>query len=337
MANQNDNYTLADVDLSGIEGFADGNLVDESPVAIPVDDSPVDAPNQTDSVDAGAYDDGPISWASMSGLVPEPLHEDLKPVVEEWRRQYERVLDEASPYRAYSDRGVTARDMELAINIQQALLSDPKRFYEGLGETYGWNQQQVPASPTLAQQYAAMAQQQQQAPATAPSEWDSFFGEAPAEGQAPQAPQQNFDPRLMQAFEAQQARLDQLEQAQYQNYEAQQQVQIEAIGRQQLEGELANLEAKYGNYDRAEVVKRAIANASSGVDPSVSRAFHELKDYEDRIRKQYVSSRPPKIMGTGTGIQPPVPSDLSTDDARREAAMALAIRLGAQAPNGYQQ
>ena len=335
MANQNDNPTVADLDLSGIEGFGDGTLVDETPITVPVDDTPVEAPEAEAPVaDASPVDDGPISWSSMEKLIPEPLHEDLKPVVEEWRRQYERVLDETMPYRQYSDKGISAHDMELAINIQQALLSDPKRFYEGLGETYGWNQQAQAAAPTLAQQYAAMGQAQPApAAAGAQSEWDSFFGEATPEQQAAMA----ADPRLLQAIEAQQARLDQLEAMQQEAIQSQQQAQVAEMGRQQLEGELAGLESKYGKFDRAEVVKRAIANASAGQDPSVAKAFHELKDYEDRLRKQFVSSRPPKVMGSGTGVQPPVPTDLSTDDLKREAALALAIRLGADSPSNYQR
>lgn len=329
MANQNDNPTVADLDLSGIEGFGDGTLVDETPITAPVDDTPVEAPEAEAPVaDASPVDDGPISWASMEKLIPEPLHEELKPVVEEWRRQYERVLDETQPYRQYSQKGISAHDMELAINIQQALLSDPKRFYEGLGETYGWNQQPAPTTQPYMQAPAPTA-----APAQA-NEWDSFFGEnATPEAQAAMA----ADPRLLQAIEAQQARLDQLEQMQQQAIQAQQQAQVAEMGRQQLEGELAGLEAKYGQFDRAEVVKRAIANASAGQDPSVAKAFHELKDYEDRLRKQFVATRPPKVMGSGTGVQPPVPTDLSTDDAKREAALALAIRLGADSPSNYQR
>lgn len=332
MANQNDNPTVADLDLSGIEGFGDGTLVDESPIDAESYES-VEAPEsevESSDYDSVEYDDGPISWSSVEGLVPEPLHEDLRPMVEEWRRQYERVLDETSPYRQYADAGISTQDMDLAIQIQQALLSDPKAFYDNLGRTYGWADQQ---QANIAQQYAQYAQQAAPAPAAgAANEWDSFFGEEQPQGEAPQV-----DQRLLYAIEQQQQRLAQLEEMQYQQAEAQRQAQIEDFGRQQLEGELAGIEAKYGQFDRAEVVKRAIANASSGGDPSVMRAFHELKDYEDRLRRQFVSTRPPKVMGSGTGVQPPVPTDLSTDDLKREAALALAIRLGADSPSNYQR
>jgi hypothetical protein len=318
MANQNDNPTIDDLDLSGIEGFGDASN-DESPIE--VDDAPVQAPDEP-----SATEEGPISWSSMEKLVPEPLHEDLRPVVDEWRRQYERVLDETNPYRQIAARGVSQTDIETALGMRDALVADPRRFYDSMGQTYGWAQDQQ----RMAQQYAQYAQQTQQPPANAPqSEWDAFFGEE----QQPQA--QNVDATLMQTVQDTQARLQQLEQMQMQEYQQRVEQQQLAAGRQQLDSELGSLEQKYGTFDRAEVVKRAIANATAGSDPSVVRAFHEMKDYEDRLRKQFVSNRPPKVMGTGSGTAPAVPADLSTDDAKRDAALALAIRLGAQAPGDW--
>jgi len=297
MDNQNDNPTIDDLDLSGIEGFSEGALVDETPIAAPEVDAPVEAPEP-------AGDDGPISWSSVEKLVPEPLHEDLKPLVDEWRRQYERVLDETSPYRQYSERGVSQRDIDLALNIQQALLENPKRFYDGMGETYGWNQIQQQAMQDQYNQYA-------QPPAPQNTGFDLFAEET-------QAPQ-----------------VDQLEQMQVSAIQQAQQQQQQALGRQQLEAELGQIEAKYGQFDKGEVVKRAIANASAGADPSVMKAFHELKDYEDKLRRNFAASRPPKVMGAGNANIPAAPTDLSTDDLRRDAALQLAIRLGANAPGTY--
>ena len=320
MANQNDNPTIDDLDLSGIEGYGDES-VDETPIEVA--DTPVQEPESS-----SIPDEGPISWSSMEKLVPEPLHEDLRPVVDEWRRQYERVLDETNPYRQIAARGVTQADIETALGMREALVTDPRRFYESMGQTYGWAQDQQ----RMAQQYAQYAQQAQAKPANAPAadEWDPFFSE-----EQPAAQAGGVDPQLMQAVQETQARLQQLEQMQMQEYQQRQQEQQLAFGRQQLDGELSSLEQKYGTFDKAEVVKRAIANATAGSDPSVVRAFHEMKDYEDRLRKQFASNRPPKVMGSGSGTAPAVPADLSSDDAKRDAALALAIRLGAQPPGDW--
>jgi hypothetical protein len=317
MANQNDNPTIDDLDLSGIEGFGDESI-DESPIE--VDDTPVQATEAS-----SAEEEGPISWSSLEKLVPEPLHEDLRPVVDEWRRQYERVLDETNPYRQIAARGISQADIETALGMRDALVTDPRRFYDSMGQTYGWAQDQQ----RMAQQYAQYAQQTQQPPAAAPqNEWDAFFGEE-------QQQAAGVDPKLLQTVQETQARLQQLEQMQMQEYQQRVEQQQLAAGRQQLDTELGSLEQKYGTFDKAEVVKRAIANATAGNDPSVVRAFHEMKDYEDRLRKQFVSNRPPKVMGTGSGTAPAVPADLSSDDAKRDAALALAIRLGAQAPGDW--
>lgn len=321
MANQKDNYTVDDLDLSGIEGWnsADDSTPIEAPVEVPApveEPVEVEAPVEEAVVEAvEETEDGPISWRTVEKLVPEPLHEDLKPMVEEWRRQYERVLDETSPYRKYSELGVSDKDIEQALSVQKALIEDPKKFYEGLGQAYGWN------APVAAPAPAPAAPK----PVTTS---DSFFADW-ADTEEGQQATQGADPRLLQAIEEQQARLAKLEEMQSQVVKAQEEERVREAGRVQLEQELSILEGKYGQFDRAEVVKRAVANAASGGDPSVVKAFHELKDYEEKIRKQFVSSRPPKVMGSGTGITPPAPVDLSSDEAKREAALALAIRLGA--------
>jgi hypothetical protein len=324
MANQKDTYTVDDLDLSGIEGWNGSD--DSTPIEAPIEtpeveaveavEAPVEseAPVEEAAIESAPAEDGPISWSSVEKLVPEPLHEDLKPMVEEWRRQYERVLDETNPYRKYSELGVTDKDIEQALSVQKALLEDPKRFYEGLGDAYGWNQP-APA-PTPAAPKAA-------APAS-----DSYFSDWDVDAETAEAAA-NADPRLIAAIEEQQARLAKLEEMQTKALEEAEQVRVREMGRVQLESELETLESKYGSFDRAEVVKRAVANAAAGGDPSVAKAFHELKDYEEKIRKQFVSSRPPRVMGSGTGITPPAPVDLSSDEAKREAALALAIRLGA--------
>lgn len=327
MDNQKDNYSVEDLDLSGIEGWNSSDdstpisvpeveaISEPEPVEAPVEDAPVDAPSSDEA------DDSPISWRQLEKIVPEPLHEDLKPMVEEWRRQYERVLDETNPYRQFSEKGIKQSDIELALQVQQALISDPRKFYEGLGETYGWSKDQAAA--------IAAAQSIQAKPAAKSSDpFGSFFDDDEGQEALQQA-----DPRLLQAIEEQQARLAKLEEMQTTAIKEAQEAQAREQGRVQLESELDQLQKKYGEFDRQEVVKRAVANASSGGDPSVAKAFHELKDYEEKIRKQFVSARPPKVMGSGTGITPPAPVDLSSDDAKREAALALAIRLGASDAN----
>jgi hypothetical protein len=316
MDNQSDTKTLADVDFSGIEGYESptDNSAIESPVeAIEAPVEAIEAPEETvETVN------GPISWAEMEGIVPEPLHEDIKPLVEDWRRQYERILEESTPFKRFAEQGYSDKDLDMAVQVQQALIKDPRRFYDGLAETYGWNRE-----AQLAQQLYDQQQQSQtrQAPPQDESmfvdDWGNTVQQAPADNQ------------LAQQLQETQKRLEQMEQYQQTTMQEQQQQQQAAAGRAQLEQELTQLESKYGQFDRQEVVKRAVGNASAGQNPSVAQAFHELRDYEENLRRKFASNRPPKVMGSGNGMTPAPKIDLSSDDAKREAALALAIRLGA--------
>jgi hypothetical protein len=311
MSNQNDTPTIDDVDLSGIEGWEGNDSTASQGAAIP--DPNEEYVKETEDSEKPIQDEDttPIKWADVESLIPEPLHEEMRPVVEEWRRHYNRVLDETQPFRQYLESGVSARDMEIAIQIQQALIQDPKRFYDGLGETYGWNTQAPPAPA---------------APAKPAVQSDSdlwSFDEEEA------APNNEREAKLLQALEQQQERLAALEQQQQQTWQTQQEEVARQQGRAMLEKELAEIESKYGEFDREEVVRRAVANAAAGGEASVTRAFHELKDYETKLRQQFAAQRPPKVMGSGSGMAPAAPVELGTEDARREAALQLAMRLGA--------
>jgi hypothetical protein len=306
MSNQNDTPSIDDVDLSGIEGW-EGKVNDAAGAAIPdPNDEPIESIEEP--VEQVEEDSIPIKWSDVESLVPEPLHEEMKPMVEEWRRQYNRVLDETQPFREYLDNGISARDMQLAIQIQQALIQDPRRFYDGLGETYGWTQQAPANAPTTAP-----------APAPEVDLWSLDEETVTSERET----------KLLQAIEEQQRRLAALEEQQTQTYQMQQEEVARQQGRQILEKELGDIEKKYGDFDKEEVVRRAMANAAAGGDPSVTRAFHELKDYETKLRQQFAAQRPPKVMGSGSGMAPSTPLVLDTEDARREAALQLAMRLGA--------
>jgi len=335
MANQNDTFDIQELDLSmveGFEGFGD-DKADDTPIEEPVYDTSVEEPDDDEPIAAeDDSDDEPISWSYIESIVPEPLHEDLKPLVEDWQRRYQRIIEETEPLRKYTQQGVTEADIEAALQVQQALIKDPRRFYEGLGETYGWQQEAAGVAELktqIEQTQRLIAQRTGQQQQTDPDSFESYFGfdENNTQQQAPSSQQEML---LAKQLQETQERLQQLEQNQ-KTSEQQRMYQEQAeAGRRQLENELGELEQKYGTFDRTEVVKRAVANAHAGNNPSVSHAYHELRDYEENLRRKYAAKRPPKVVGSGSGMTAAAPPDLSTDDAKREAALALALRLGSQ-------
>ena len=317
MDNQNDNITVDNLDLSGIPGIEEflGNSVTEQAIEPPAESE--QGPVDTEPVS----DESMISWSKFAEDLPEPLHEQFKPIVDEWSRQYNRVAEEASPYYQLREAGFSPEEISMAANLQRALADDPQGFYEQMGQAYGFAQQQ---------QLVELQQQVQQlrtAPAVAPAtEKNGEWWEEEETTAAPAVPAQTTyeDPRYAQLEQE----LETLREMQEQVIERQRLDE----GRAQMEIELTNIRNKYGDFDEEEVVRRALANYSLDGDANLSRAFHETKDLEQRVTERYATKQKsaPKVMGSANGMPAATPAKpIDTEDARRQAALELAIRMGA--------
>jgi hypothetical protein len=312
MDNQNDNITVESLDLSGIPGIEEflGSPAKEEAI-----ESPAEIQYETQETDS-VSEDGMISWSKFAEDLPEPLHEQFKPIVDEWSRQYNRVSEEASPYYELREAGFTPEEISMAANLQRALAEDPQGFYEQMGQAYGFAQQQQLAE--LQQQ----VQQMKSPPAAGQTATGNWWEEE--EDAAPEMQQSLSDPRYSQ-----------LEQELAILRDMQEQVldrQRLDEGRAQMEIELTTIRNKYGEYDEEEVVRRALANYSLDGDASLVRAFHETKDLEQRVAQRYATKQKsaPKVMGSASGMPPAAQARaVDTEEARRAAALELAIRMGA--------
>lgn len=312
MDNLNDTTPSVEaLDLSGIPGIEEYLGTPAPEVEEAIEDT---------YSESEASPEGPISWASISEDLPEPLHETLRPIVDEWSRKYERVREEAAPYYNLVESGFTSEEIEMAAALQRALATDPQGFYEQMGQAYGYAQ---------AQKIAELEQKVQQVVAPNQQAGEKNWWEEEEEASIPNEKTRVVaDPRIDQ-MEQELERLREMQEQVYENQRLEE-------GRAQMEFELAVLREKYGEYDEEEVVRRAVANHHSDNDASLARAFHEYKDMEERIRADIASKQKtaPKVMGGASGMMPAeAPKKLESDEARREAALALAIRLGATPPN----
>jgi len=280
-------------------------------------------------------------WKDFYAAIPEPLHQDIKPFLEEADRRVERIIDAVEPLRPILESGKTVDDIQLALEMQQQLFENPKAFYDYMGQNYGWTQDTDALRAENDQLRAALVAQAQGAPAPTGGQFDDIFGAGQADPTAGLPPQLQAQ---LGAIQQQLAAQQQFTQAQMQaQQQAAQQAQMQAAQQAQqaqLVSELNGLESKYGQFDRDEVVRRAIANMQTGGNPSLSNAFHELRDYENRVAQRYRANKPaaPQVVGQGGGAGTPPPAaapKLDTEDARRAAALALAVQLGAN-PNGVQ-
>lgn len=312
MDNQNDNITLESLDLSGIPGIEEflGTPAKEEAIAAPVE--PEYESQETEAVS----DDDIISWSKFAEDLPEPLHEQFKPIVDEWSRQYNRVAEEASPYYQLREAGFTPEEISMAANLQRALAEDPQGFYEQMGQAYGFAQQQQLAE--LQEQVQQLRTPPKTEAAATGNWWEEEEATAAAE------PQAAYDPRYAQLEQE----LETLRGMQEQVLERQRLDE----GRAQMEIELTTIRNKYGEFDEEEVVRRALANYSLDGDANLTRAFHETKDLEQRVAQRYATKQKsaPKVMGSANGMPPAAPAKtLDSEDARRQAALELAIRMGA--------
>lgn len=352
MPNQNGEKTAADLDLSHIPGIGDLGLnlggQSSGSAGAPAEAAPASEP--AEPVDYSQYTGGnaepvtpepaaeadpqePGLWDPLLQQVPEPLHEVLTPTLQEYERQLSRRDEQLAPFAEWVQRGLTPQDIVMALQTQQQILANPHGFWQDLGQRYGWAQ-----NPQQFQQQ--FAPQAPAAPAGQPpaDPFADIFGDAgeSADGSA-------LPPQVQQVLQTVLQQNQQLA-AQFQAQQQQQQAIVEQQqNRARVDADFQQLEAKYGALDeetRQEVARRAIANYHAGIDPSITRAFHELRDYENKITQRYARTRPqaPVVVGGGNGSAPPAQIDLSTPDKRAAAAYALAVQMGADgAAGGYRE
>ena len=232
------------------------------------------------------------AWDEAWADVPEPIRESQKQVFEKWDRNVQHLQAKFAPYKQFEEQGVTADALQQAYSIQQALVSDPRGFWDRMAETWGF------ASGAEAQQAYADANEDEDDPTA------SIQREI-AELREWRESQENMTRQQM---------------AQYQ----QQQEQLQWQAR--INDELGSLKQKFRDVDENAVIERALLNATQGRNPSLENAYFEVRDYEDRIA-QRAQRKAPRVMGAGGGSSPAPQQKALTADEQAQASRDLAKRL----------
>lgn len=238
------------------------------------------------------------NWAEAWGdFTPEPVREHQRKVFEQWDRNYRELESKFQPFRQYEDLGLSPELVSQALQIQDAIVNDPKGFYDRMGTHWGFAQQ------LQAAQDAAEAN---------PSDY--------GEDMTPE------ERRLAELIERQERIIAQQEQSYQESISAQEeQQQLNSVN-----AELDQLERQNGKFDRERVIKQALMNASTGGNPTVANAYYEVQRERDEwLRSQQVQA--PKVMGGGNGIpvQPQAQEGkLPTPEELRARAMSLAKSMG---------
>lgn len=209
------------------------------------------------------------AWQDMLSAVPEEFHSHLVKGLTEWdkgvQKRFETVQQKFSPYKEFAELNVPATDISQALQLFQAINTQPKSVYDYLGEQFNFGQVQ--------------SQGQQEAE---PEDYDLS-----QEVDITKNPQ--FVEMAEKASRAEQFMQD------LQRREQQQQVDM------QVQNEANQVLQKYPNIDMQAVATIAVGRAKGANEmPNLMQAAEYLQSL---IPQQRVSdSAPPIITGGNRGI-----------------------------------
>lgn len=256
----------------------------------------VDAGSSAQPVDNSGG--GNPAWGELLGVLPEQLHPVVKPHLEKWDRgvqtRFEQVQSQFNPYKPFAEKGVQPHDIEVALAIADQINNDPQKFYGTLAQY-------------LEQQGVDLGGQGQQN-GNQPLEFDLGDG---TDGQP------EFDPRIAQFEQQQQAMAAWIQQ--------QEQQRMEAEADRQLDEELAGLKEKHGDFDMQYVLSLA-----AGTGMPLEQAVQQYQNLVQNIRntptpgQQVPSVLPP---GGGTPTENVNPAKLSSEG--RQAVVQNMLRAAA--------
>lgn len=177
------------------------------------------------------------AWGDFLSAIPQGMHDMVKPHLREWDKgvnsRIEAVHGEYADFKPFKDAGVSRDVLEQAYGIYDAINTDPRRVYDILAETYGYNVAN-----------AAVTASQQNAPQGVPQNVQPQQGESAAEYELGQGGQ--YNPEI--------ARLQETVQTMANIMLAQNQAQENAKADSALDAELAAARAKHGDFDEQYVL-----------------------------------------------------------------------------------
>jgi hypothetical protein len=205
-------------------------------------------------------------WESILQVVPEGLHEIVRPELEKYNQTMEDRLYEVNQKYESWEPIIDVHDAETtayALGILDRLNSDPRGLYDAMREHYGW-QDQVQAAVEQSNGW----QQDEETIDTATYEEDPRITE------------------LQQGMEAI-AQLLVTEREQYAAQEAD----------NELEQELISAKQKYGDFDERYVLLDAINN-----DIDLDTAIRNYKQLEESLLIKNNQPPAPSVIGSSGGV-----------------------------------
>lgn len=236
-------------------------------------------PQDTPGSSANAEPDNP-AWGDFLSAIPEGMHEMVRPHLREWDKGVQARIDavhgEYADFKPFKEAGVSRDVLEQAYGIYDAINTDPRRVYDILAETYGYNVAN-----------AAVTASQQNAPQGLQQNAQNQQSESTAEYELGQGGQ--FNPEI--------ARLQQTVETMAQIMLAQNQTAENAKADAALDSELAAARAKHGDFDEQYV----LAYMQNGM--TADQAAQQFINARNEILASHNRPQAPNVI-SGAGALP---------------------------------
>jgi len=210
---------------------------------------------------------GHPAWRQILDTIPEEYHDQIIPTLQDWdrgvSRRFQRIHDEYAPYKDLGD--IEPDSIKEALNVYNALTTNPAETWEAIGRVYGLSPQQVSQA--------------------ASQDEDFDLEDLPAPIRERLNRLDEHDRTLMQLSQ----------QIQQQNARSEEQAEDEA-----LEEYLEELREEYGEFDEDYVVG-LIASGMDGED-AVGRFQALLHDIASNIEFDEPKQNYPQVMSGGGGV-----------------------------------
>lgn len=219
---------------------------------------------------SGGNEGGEISinpaWNDLLGVIPEDLHEQVTPHLQNWDRgvqdRFQQVQSEWQDYGFLKENNITPDDTRIALGILRAVQEDPESVYNSLAETYGFGGETV-------------------------TEENPGTDQGGAEGFS-------LPPEISKRLESLQSGYDAMAQILLQKQQEEEQQKQDA----DLQNEIDGLKKQHGNFDESYVLAY-MNNGMSGED-----AVKAYQNMVERIQTENARPKPPVLLGSSGGGVP---------------------------------
>jgi hypothetical protein len=212
---------------------------------------------------------GHPAWDEVLSLIPEEQRPAATEKLRAWdtgvNERFTKLHSEYEPYKPFIGE-YSPEDLQTAVQIANALQSDPAAFHKQLAAAYGLDSGQGPGN------------QQQQQTGNSPEE---LFAD---------------NPELKQFFDDKVGKLEQAIGALAQNMLDSQQMTQQQQEDQMLEQALAQLHKDHGEFDEDYV----LAKIANGVDPE--EAIKQFKTLSGQTERQEANNNLPTFLSGGGGL-----------------------------------